>query len=390
MTAMTSMTIVGHKVDDLLEKPINNGKSIEPDGNACWFPRSIQDLDKCHHLSTKYQPELDKNHPGFYDKEYVERREKIAELAFGYKHGDLIPRVEYTSTEIETWGTVYRHLVQLYPTHACKQHRDVFRMLEDECGFSESSIPQLEDVSRFMKRRSGFQLRPCAGLLSARDFLGSLAFRVFQCTQYIRHSSTPVYSPDPDVAHELLGHVPLLSDPNFAQFSQEIGLASLGASDEDILKLSTLYWFTVEMGLCRENGQLKVYGAALLSSYGELQYALSSDKPERHLFEPEKTVLLEYRVDEYQTHYFIAESFEDIKGKLRQYVNSSIKRPFDILYDPYTQSLNILNNVETIEDSIVKFKLQINNLENARRRLEEENNYNKHSKVTKIPDEAKT
>ncbi|CAF0769224.1 unnamed protein product [Didymodactylos carnosus] len=327
MTAMTSMTIVGHKVDDLLEKPINNGKSIEPDGNACWFPRSIQDLDKCHHLSTKYQPELDKNHPGFYDKEYVERREKIAELAFGYKHGDLIPRVEYTSTEIETWGYELEY---------------------------------------------------------------SLAFRVFQCTQYIRHSSTPVYSPDPDVAHELLGHVPLLSDPNFAQFSQEIGLASLGASDEDILKLSTLYWFTVEMGLCRENGQLKVYGAALLSSYGELQYALSSDKPERHLFEPEKTVLLEYRVDEYQTHYFIAESFEDIKGKLRQYVNSSIKRPFDILYDPYTQSLNILNNVETIEDSIVKFKLQINNLENARRRLEEENNYNKHSKVTKIPDEAKT
>ncbi|GFN95687.1 phenylalanine-4-hydroxylase [Plakobranchus ocellatus] len=332
-----------------------------------WFPRRIKDLDRFANQILSYGSELDSDHPGFTDPVYRERRKEFADIAFHYKYGQPIPKVDYTTAEIKTWSTIFKSLVNLYPTHACRQFNHVFPLLVDNCGFRENNIPQLQDISDFLKDCTGFQLRPVAGLLSSRDFLAGLAFRVFHSTQYIRHGSKPMYTPEPDVCHELLGHVPLFADPAFAQFSQEIGLASLGAPDDYVKKLATLYWFTVEFGICRQEGKLKAYGAGLLSSFGELEYCLS-DKPEIRPFEPEKTCEQEYPITCFQPIYFVADSFEDAKIKLRNFA-ATIPRPFAVRYNPYTQSVEVINSKEQVINLTKDIKGDLSLLEDALSRV---------------------
>lgn len=332
-----------------------------------WFPRRIRDLDKFANQILSYGSELDADHPGFTDPVYRARRKYFADIAYNYKHGQPLPHVDYTEEETATWGSVFRELVKLYPTRACKEHNHVFPLLIENCGYREDNIPQLEEVSKFLQDCTGFTLRPVAGLLSSRDFLAGLAFRVFHSTQYIRHSSCPLYTPEPDVCHELLGHAPLFADPAFAQFSQEIGLASLGAPDEYIEKLATCFWFTVEFGLCRQDGQLKAYGAGLLSSFGELQYSLSG-KPELKPFEPFKTAVQKYPITQYQPLYFVAESFEDAKEKMIKYA-STIPRHFGVRYNPYTQSIELLDSKPQIEGLVENISQEIQILLDALRKL---------------------
>ncbi|GFS43222.1 tyrosine 3-monooxygenase [Trichonephila inaurata madagascariensis] len=146
----------------------------------------------------------------------------------------------------------------------------------------------------------------------------------------------------------------MLADPSFAQFSQEIGLASLGAPDTEIEKFATLYWFTVEFGLCKQNGEVRAYGAGLLSSYGELQHALS-DKPEQRVFDPENAAVQPYQDQDYQDVYYVAETFDDAKEKFRNYVAQHLKRSYEVRYDPFTQSVQVLDSVEklqTLSDSL--------------------------------------
>ncbi|VDK57145.1 unnamed protein product [Anisakis simplex] len=322
-----------------------------------WFPKHISDLDYCSQNVIMFGPGPDglhADHPSFTDEEYRKRRMEFFEIARDYKYGQPLPRIEYNETEKKTWKAIYQRLKILHKKYACKEFLQNFELLEKYCGYSEDNIPQLDDVSRFLKARSGFTLRPVGGYQAPRDFLAGLAFRVFNCTQYVRHHKFPFYTPEPDMVHEFLGHMAMFADPRFAQFSEEIGLASLGASEEECREIARLYFFTIEFGLSLEDAEfeptkknLKVYGAGLLSCVDELEFAVS-DKSKVHRFEPDFVVKTVPSVTTFQECYYFTRNLEEALIKLRIYT-ATMKRPFSVLYNAHTNTIDLINSRESLQ-----------------------------------------
>ena len=129
------------------------------------LPREVADLDDIRHNILDAGRELKSDPPGFHDPVYRERRRYFADIALEYCHGQPIPRVEYTESEIKTWGTIFDQIIVLYEKHACKEYNEIFPQMQKHCGYRRDNIPQLEDVSNFLKKATGFTLRPVAGLL---------------------------------------------------------------------------------------------------------------------------------------------------------------------------------------------------------------------------------
>lgn len=308
------------------------------DRKVPWFPRQVAELDRIASHTLDAGADLQADHPGFKDPDYRKRRAMIDALARSHSHGAPIPHVDYTELETETWGIVYRKLASLQAQHACSAYLEAFAHMAEACGYAPDNIPQAADVSAYLEARTGFRLRPVAGLLAPRDFLNGLAFRVFFSTQYIRHHTAPLYTPEPDVCHELIGHAPMFADAAFADLSQEIGLASLGASDAEIEHLARCYWFSVEFGLVREQANLKAYGAGLLSSFGELEYACGGQEAELRPWNPAAAAQQDFPITEYQPVYFVADSLQDAKARMQRYCRT-LARPFYARYQPATESI---------------------------------------------------
>lgn len=165
--------------------------------NVPWFPRHVSDLDVVANRILDAGTDLESDHPGFNDPVYRERRVGLAENAMNHRFGNPIPHISYSEDELATWKAVYERLETLLASHACSEYLKILPMMKQHCGYSADNIPQQADISNFLQRTTGFQLRPVAGLLSSRDFLNGLAFRTFFCTQYIRHHSMPLYTPEP-------------------------------------------------------------------------------------------------------------------------------------------------------------------------------------------------
>jgi phenylalanine-4-hydroxylase len=258
--------------------------------------------------------DLDPDHPGFRDPEYRARRNAIAQIATGYRAGEPIPAAPYTELEHGVWHTIWKALGPAHREYACAEYLACL----DRLNFDTDRIPQLGEISRKVEAISGFRLEPVAGLVEPRVFLESLANGVFLCTQYIRHHSTPLYTPEPDVAHEIIGHAVTLASTRLAEINRLFGEAVRRTKDANALdRLARVYWFTIEFGVLREDGRIKAYGTGLLSSAGELAEMHKADLRPLDLEAAANHV---YDPTHYQAILFCADSFDQMDQMLRDYL----------------------------------------------------------------------
>ena len=258
--------------------------------------------------------QLDPDHPGFRDPEYRARRNQIAQLALNYHPRDPIPDAPYTDEEHQVWSVIWRALRPAHQEFACAEYLEALTRLN----FPDDRIPQLREVNEKVQVISGFRLEPVAGLVQPRVFLENLADGVFLCTQYIRHHSTPMYTPEPDVVHEIVGHGVTLACPQIAELNRLFGQAVKRTHSPDALeKLSRIYWFTIEFGVLRENGSLKAYGTGLLSSAGEMR---EIDRAQLRPLDLLAAANEKYDPTHFQPVLFCAESFSHMYESVRGFL----------------------------------------------------------------------
>ena len=227
----------------------------------------------------------------------------------------------YTAEEHEIWRTLYHRQSAMLPRYACREVIDAVRLMD-----VAATIPDLSDVNRKLAAATGWQLVAVPGLIPNEVFFDHLAHRRFPVTVWIRTRAELDYIVEPDIFHDFFGHVPLLFNPVFADYMQAYGEKGAEALTHDgVIMLARLYWYMVEFGLIRTEEGLRVFGAGILSSHGELSYAIDSDVPNRIRFDPTRIMRTDYMIDSFQKTYFVLDSFEQLFG--------ATKRDFTAIYD---------------------------------------------------------
>jgi phenylalanine-4-hydroxylase len=250
------------------------------------------------------------DHPGAADPEYRSRRDEIAAGALAWRPGLPLPRVDYTEAEDEIWRTVCRELAPKHERLACRAFRDAKAAL----ALPEDRVPQLDEVTAALRPLTGFEFHPAAGLVPLDEFYGSLADRVFHSTQYLRHGSSPLYTPEPDIVHEVIGHGNLLADPQIAEVKRLAGEAARRCETDAALQyMADVFWFTIEFGVIREDGELRCYGAGLLSSFGEIDEFRGADvRP----LDFHAMATLEYDITHYQPILFACDGMGELTERV--------------------------------------------------------------------------
>jgi phenylalanine-4-hydroxylase len=250
---------------------------------------------------------LGKDHPGFNDPVYRDRRNEIAAAAMAWREGEPAPTIAYSDVENEIWRRVSHELRTKHERYAVREFLDAKAALQ----LPEDRVPQLEEVTARLEPLTGFRYHPAPGLVPLREFYGSLADRVFHSTQYVRHPSEPLYTPEPDIIHEVIGHGNMLASPRFAEVKRLAGEAARRVETEEALQfVADVFWFTLEFGVVWEAGELKAYGAGILSSYGEIEEFRGMEIRPLDFGE---MGTIEYDITKYQPVLYAAESMGHIE-----------------------------------------------------------------------------
>ncbi|WP_137917301.1 phenylalanine 4-monooxygenase [Hydrogenophaga sp. 2FB] len=214
----------------------------------------------------------------------------------------------YTDADHDTYRRLYERQSALLPGLAC----DAFIEALPSLGVKDR-IPRFEEINERLKPASGWEIVAVPGLIPERPFFELLANRRFPVTDWLRTPAEFDYIVEPDVFHDLFGHVPLLFNPVFADYVQRYGEGGLKAHELGAGELlSRLYWYTIEFGLIRQADGLRAYGAGILSSSGELQYSVTSPQPQRIALDLLRCMRTRYKIDDYQATYFVIDSFEQL------------------------------------------------------------------------------
>jgi phenylalanine-4-hydroxylase len=250
---------------------------------------------------------LAEDHPGAGDPDYQARRNQIAALALAWKPGTPAPPVRYSEAEQNVWRTVARELAPKHERLAIDEFLEAKAALD----LPTDGVPSLDLVTERLRPLTGFHYAPAAGLVPLGEFYGSLSHRLFHSTQYVRHAASPLYTPEPDIIHEVVGHGHLLATPTFSELHRLTGDATNRLSDDENLRfLSRVFWFTVEFGVVVEHGELKAYGAGILSSYGEIDEFREMEHRPLDVIEMGTA---DYDITHYQPVLYRAESLDEVR-----------------------------------------------------------------------------
>lgn len=262
--------------------------------------------------------ELEPGHPGLGDEEYIQRRKDLFALCRKHRLERLgPPLINYTAEETRIWREVTPKLDELHIQHAGQLYLSAKRTLS----ITNDTIPQLKNLSDRLGPVTNMHLVPAEGALPYRTFYEYIGDRGFPVTQFIRHGSHPEFTPEPDMIHDCIGHVPPLLNRDYAELLTLVGKAvSTTTRGDQVLALKRFSWFSIEFGLIEEQGAVKVFGAGILSSTGEIPYSLFAPEVTRRPFVTDVVINTDYDPSRMQDNLFIAPSLPFLRRELEALV----------------------------------------------------------------------